>query len=152
MASEAWFNISIFPRCPFDCCWWWQDDIFSLGCLFWLSFEGHGRNSSHPNHEEEFDIKITETTPFYIKIFCSVLSGQHLPSAIASGGNWGQSVFPTAKQIIWREREVMGSADVVGGFRILSFFNTLRGAPAVRGARATNHTQGSERCDSPEPA
>lgn len=46
----------------------------------------------------------------------------------------------------------MGSADVVGGFRILSFFNTLRGAPAVRGACATNYTQGSERCDSPEPA
>lgn len=46
----------------------------------------------------------------------------------------------------------MGSADVVGGFHILSFFNTLRGVPAVRGARATNHTQGSEGCDSPEPA
>lgn len=35
----------------------------------------------------------------------------------------------------------MGNADVVGVFCILSFFNTLRGVLAVRGARATNHTQ-----------
>lgn len=36
----------------------------------------------------------------------------------------------------------MGNADVVGVFHILSFFSTLRGVPAVRGACATNHTQG----------
>lgn len=36
----------------------------------------------------------------HIKIFCSVLSGQHLPPAIASGESWGQLVFPIAKQFI----------------------------------------------------
>lgn len=35
----------------------------------------------------------------------------------------------------------MGNADVVGVFHILSFFNTLKGVPAVRGAHATNHTR-----------
>lgn len=30
-----------------------------------LSFEGHGRNSSHLNHEEEFDNKTIETTQFW---------------------------------------------------------------------------------------
>lgn len=29
-----------------------------------LSFEGHGRNSSHRNHEEGFDNKTIETTQF----------------------------------------------------------------------------------------
>lgn len=86
------------------------------------SFEGHGRNSSHPNHEEALIIrpqKQPNSGIKHTKIFCSVLSGQHLPSAIASGGSSGQLVLPIAKQLI--RREIMGNADVVGVFYILSF-------------------------------